>query len=207
MRKMIDLFPTPFLICRSAIDVDLTAALVRRAEETEKQDNVRTDLLSHTEMVNPNGEPLFQSVVEQILPEITHYGEALLGDSFNWTVKEMWMNVLQPGGSQFMHTHANSMVSGIIYLSELHPTAKTIFSKSPGANEFIFKHDPADGKAGKYNAERWMVPDVKPGDLALYPSYLLHGVPPNQGGKRMSLALNAIPDRLRSFGYEVGLSS
>ena len=58
----------------------------------------------------------------------------------------------------------------------------------------------------QYNAERWMVPEVDAGDLVLYPSYLLHGVPPNEGEQRLSLALNAIPDRLKSFGYEIGLT-
>ncbi|MEL6367111.1 MAG: putative 2OG-Fe(II) oxygenase [Pseudomonadota bacterium] len=206
MRKMIDLFPTPFLLCRSLIPRELVDSLVARALATNKQDNVRTGLLSHTEMVGPETEPLFREVVSAVLPEVEHYGEQLLGDKFRWTVKEMWMNVLERGGSQFMHTHANSFVSGIVYLSELDPSARTIFSKSPGANEFIFKHDAAEGKANKYNAERWMAPDVKPGDLVLYPSYLLHGVPPNQGGQRISLALNAIPDRLKSFGYEVSFA-
>lgn len=206
MRKMIDLFPTPFLIRREAIGPEFVSRLQARAIASTKEDNVRTDLLSHTAMVSPEREPLFEELTQRIIDEIGFYGEQLLGDSFRWTIKEMWMNVLEPGGSQFMHTHANSLISGIIYLSELHPTARTIFSKSPGANEFIFKHDAADGKSNKYNAERWMAPDMKPGDLVLYPSYLLHGVPPNQGGQRVSLAFNAIPDRLKSFGYEIGFS-
>ncbi|MEO1576882.1 MAG: putative 2OG-Fe(II) oxygenase, partial [Pseudomonadota bacterium] len=59
---------------------------------------------------------------------------------------------------------------------------------------------------GQYNGEKWRVPPSSPGDMVLYPSYLLHGVPPNQGGERVTLALNAIPDRLKSFGYEIRFS-
>ena len=207
MRTMIDLFPVPFMICRELLEPELVERLRTRALETQRQDNVRTDLLSHTEMVDPRQAGIFADVVGAVLPEVHGYGEQLLGDDFDWTVKEMWMNVLEPGGSQFMHTHANSIVSGIIYLCDLHPSARTIFSRGAGGNDFVFKHDIAEGKANQYNAERWMVPEVGPGDLVLYPSYLLHGVPPNQGPQRISLALNAIPDRLKSFGYEIGLTA
>jgi hypothetical protein len=48
-----------------------------------------------------------------------------------------------------------------------------------------------------------VLPKAEPGDVVLYPSYLLHEVPPNQGERRMTLALNAIPDRLDSWGYRI----
>lgn len=206
IRKTIDLFPIPFTICRGLLDVETVGRLRNRALESHKEDNARSGLLSHTEMIDPQEEALFVDVVKSIIPEISLYGDHLLGGDFNWTVKEMWMNVLDPGGSQFMHTHANSFVSGIIYLCDPHPSTRTIFSRGAGGNDFMFRHDVAEDRANKYNAERWMVPDVGSGDLVLYPSYLLHGVPPNQGSRRFSLALNAIPDRLKSFGYEIGLT-
>jgi hypothetical protein len=40
--------------------------------------------------------------------------------------------------------------------------------------------------------------------LILFPSYLLHEVPVNPGGERVTLAFNAIPDRLDAWGYAVG---
>lgn len=205
-RKTIDLFPIPFTICRELLDLGLVERLQDRALAAQKEDNARSGLLSHTEMISPGQEPLFAEVVELVSPEVAAYGDQLLGGDFRWTVKEMWMNVLETGGSQFMHTHANSFVSGIIYLCEPDPSSRTIFSRGAGGHDFMFRHDVTEGKANKYNAERWMVPDVGPGDLVLYPSYLLHGVPPNQGPRRFSLALNAIPDRLKSFGYEIGLA-
>ena len=199
MRKVIDLFPTPFVMCKGVIEPELVERLRERALATQKDSNVRTDLLSHTEMIDPRREDIFGEVV----PEVVHFGTLMFGEELDWTVKEMWMNVLERGGSQFMHSHANSFASGIIYLSELHPSTRTVFLRNMGANEFIFKNDPADGGINKFNGDKWVVPEVSPGDLVLYPSYLLHGVPPNQGGKRISLALNAIPDRLKSFGYEI----
>ena len=42
--------------------------------------------------------------------------------------------------------------------------------------------------------------------MILFPSYLLHEVPRNQGDQRITLAFNAIPDRLDSWGYTIGLT-
>jgi hypothetical protein len=39
--------------------------------------------------------------------------------------------------------------------------------------------------------------------LVLFPSYLMHAVPPNPGPLRISLAFNAIPTGLNSWGYAV----
>ena len=35
--------------------------------------------------------------------------------------------------------------------------------------------------SGPYNADKWISPAPSPGDLVLFPSYLLHAVPPNEG--------------------------
>ena len=203
MRKVIGLFPTPFMMSEGLLDAATVDGLRRRALSRHQEDNAGTNLLSHTEMVDPGDEALFADVVQRVAPEIDKYGELLFGDRLDWTVKEMWMNVLEPGGSQFMHSHANSFVSGIVYLSDPHPSTRTVFMRNAGGNDFVFKHDAADEAVNPFKADRWIVPPVKPGDLVLYPSYLLHGVPPNQGERRFSLALNAIPDRLKSFDYEI----
>jgi len=34
-----------------------------------------------------------------------------VGEKLRWTVKEMWTNMLETGGSQTLHSHANSFVS------------------------------------------------------------------------------------------------
>ena len=75
--------------------------------------------------------------------------------------------------------------------------------RNPGASEFTFRHNTRTAQMGPYNAGRWVTPDIEPGDMVLFPSYLLHEVPRNQGGQRITMAFNAIPDRLDSWGYTV----
>ena len=200
------LFPVPLLRARGVFGPALLAALIAGTEERHRSRNARSDQLSHTAIMQPGSDPLFAEVAELVKPALVQFGELLFGDRFGWTVKEMWTNVLEPGGSQSMHAHANSFASGIIYLTPSHASAHTVFIRNPGGNEFSFRHNTPTARMGPFNAGKWVTPDIEPGDLVLFPSYLLHEVPRNQGGQRISLAFNAIPDRLDSAGYTVGFA-
>ena len=114
--------------------------------------------------------------------------------------------MLDTGGRQAMHNHANSFISGVVYLTPTHPDARTVFMKSPGGTEFSFKNDHAGVTTGPYNADKWISPPPEPGDVVLFPSYLMHAVPPNPGERRITMAFNAIPTRLDSWGYTISFS-
>ena len=130
----------------------------------------------------------------------------MFGENLSWSIKEIWGNVLEQGGRQTLHNHANSFVSGILYLTPSHPSANTVFVKSPGGQDFVLNNTNARAELGPYNAGKWVSPDPSPGDMILFPSYLLHEVPTNQGGRRISMAFNAIPNRLDSWGYTLSLT-
>jgi uncharacterized protein (TIGR02466 family) len=115
----------------------------------------------------------------------------------------MWVNVLDTGGHQAVHNHANSFISGVVYLTSTHPEARTVFTKSPGGHDFSFRNDHADVSTGSYNADKWISPAPEPGDIVLFPSFLLHAVPANPGERRITMAFNAIPTHLDSWGYRI----
>ncbi len=162
--------------------------------------------LSHSAMLRPSDSPLLVQLAAQLTPQLVEFGTLLFGQALGWSVKEMWVNLLDTGGRQAMHNHANSFVSGVIYLTPTHPDARTVFMKSPGGTDFAFRNDHAGSVTGAYNADKWISPQPEPGDLVLFPSYLMHAVPPNPGERRITLAFNAIPTRLDSWGYSVGFS-
>jgi uncharacterized protein (TIGR02466 family) len=118
----------------------------------------------------------------------------------------MWVNVLDTGGRQAMHNHCNSFISGVAYLTRTHPDTRTVFMKAPGGNDFSFKNDHAGVVTGPYNADKWISMPPEPGDIVLFPSYLMHAVPPNPGERRITLAFNAIPTHLDSWGYKIAFS-
>ena len=80
----------------------------------------------------------------------------MFGERLGWSLKEMWVNVLDTGGRQAMHNHANSFISGVVYLTPTHADARTVFMKSPGGTDFTFKNDHAGVTTGAYNADKWI---------------------------------------------------
>ena len=206
MDEVISLFPTPFLRVPAALPGPLVAALVQHFSQQAVRDNSSSVNLSHTAMLRPSDSPLLIEVAERITPKLVDFGALLFGERLGWSIKEMWVNLLETGGRQAMHNHANSFISGVAYLTPTHPGSQTVFMKSPGGTDFAFRNDHAGMTPGAFSADQWVSPAPAPGDLVLFPSYLMHAVPPNAGERRITLALNAIPERLDSWGYSIRFS-
>lgn len=206
MDEITGLFPTPFMRAPATLPADLVQGLVEHFSSLALQDNNSSANLSHTQMLKPGDSPLLVEAAARVTPKLADFGALLFGERIGWSLKEMWVNVLDQGGHQAMHNHANSFISGVVYLTPTHPASRTVFMKSPGGIDFSFKNDHAGVATGPFNAEKWISPQPEPGDLVLFPSYLLHAVPPNPGERRITLAMNAIPSRLDSWGYAINFS-
>jgi uncharacterized protein (TIGR02466 family) len=203
MDEVLRLFPTPFMRARGVLPPPLVRGLVSHFSERALNDNNSSPNLVHTEMLKPSDSPLLGETAALIKPKLVEFGAHLFGERLPWALKEMWVNVLDRGGRQAMHNHANSFISGVVYLTPTHPSAQTVFMKSPGGHDFLFKNDHAGIAPTEFSADKWVSPAPEPGDLVLFPSYLLHAVPPNQGERRITLAVNAIPAQLDSWGYVI----
>lgn len=204
--EVFGLFPTPFLRAAGALDGVLVRALAAHFSAQADRDNSSSTNLSHTAMLKPGDSPLLVQAAALLTPRLAEFGALLFGEALGWSIKEMWFNVLDAGGRQAMHNHANSFISGVVYLTPTHPDSRTVFMKSPGGTDFAFRNDHAGVTQGPYNADKWISPHPEPGDLVLFPSYLMHAVPPNVGERRITMAFNAIPTRLDSWGYALGFS-
>lgn len=206
MNHVIGLFPTPFMRVEQLIGFDLVAALAERFRAAAHTANARSARLAHSDILAPQADDLLARAAVLIEPKLADFGELLFGERLAWSIKEIWANVLETGGHQAMHNHANSFISGVIYLTAPDPSAGTVFMKGPGGRDFAFSNANRRTVMGPFNADKWIAPAAAPGDMVLFPSYLLHEVPPNLGGQRISLAFNALPERLDSWGYSMGFS-
>lgn len=204
--EVVGLFPTPFMRIPGALERQLVEGLVTHFSAHARTLNNSSANLSHTTMLKPSDSPLLVTVATAITPLLAEFGALMFGERLPWSLKEMWVNLLDTGGRQAMHNHANSFISGVAYLTPTHPDSRTVFMKSPGGTEFSFKNDHAGVVTGPYNAEKWISPQPEPGDIVLFPSYIMHAVPPNPGERRITLAFNAIPTQLDSWGYKIGFS-
>ena len=206
MDEVVGLFPIPFLRTPGVLPRALVDGLVEHFGAQAVQANNASESLSHTRLLQPGDSSLLLDVAARLQPKLVDFGVLLFGERMGWSLKEMWVNVLATGGRQAMHNHANSFVSGVVYLTPTHASSRTVFMKSPGGTDFIFRNDHDGMTPGEYDADKWVSPAPQPGDAVLFPSYLMHAVPPNAGERRISLAFNAIPQRLDSWGYRVGFS-
>jgi uncharacterized protein (TIGR02466 family) len=203
MSEVIGLFPTPFMRQPRALDPGLVQGLVAHFGAQAAVENNASGNLSHTAMLQPGDSPLLVEAAQRITPLLAEFGALMFGEKLGWSLKEMWVNLLDTGGRQAMHNHANSFISGVVYLTPTHPDARTVFMKSPGGHDFAFKNDHAGITTTPYSADKWISPAPEPGDLVLFPSYLMHAVPPNPGERRITMAFNAIPTRLDSWGSKI----
>jgi len=206
MDEVFGIFPTPFMRAPGTLAASLVERLVEHFTTRATRDNSSSANLAHTAMLQPSDSPLLVEAAESIAPKLVEFGVHLFGERLHWLLKEMWLNVLDPGGRQAMHNHANSFISGVVYLTPIHPGSQTVFMKSPGGSEFMFRNDHSGVSPSQFSADKWISPAPEPGDLVLFPSYLMHAVPPNQGTRRITLSFNAIPSELSSWGYRIRFS-
>src|SRR6188508_1111409 len=158
MDEVFGLFPTPFLRAPGTLSARLVDGLMRHFSALALEANKASGNLSHTEMLRPGDSPLLVEAATLITPKIVDMGALMFGDRLDWAIKEMWVNVLDTGGLQAMHKHANSFVSGVVYLTATHPASQTVFMKSSGSTEFVFKHEHASITPTPFNADRWVSP-------------------------------------------------
>jgi hypothetical protein len=204
--EVVGLFPTPFMRCREVLGGTLVAGLIGHFSKSVALPNSSSPNLTHTALLKPGDSPLLVETAALLTPLLPQFGQLMFGEQLGWALKEMWVNVLDNGGRQAMHNHANSFISGVVYLTPTHADARTVFMKSPGGADFTFKNDHAAVTPGVYNADQWISPAPEPGDVVLFPSYLMHAVPMNPGERRITLAFNAIPTHLDSWGYRISFS-
>jgi uncharacterized protein (TIGR02466 family) len=198
---IVGIFPTPLMIARAAIPPSLVEAMIAQFHAAGAGANVRTAKLAHTPMEDPRAHGNYVAAMEHILPRVRRYGEALMGESLAWAVKEIWINRMETGGAQKMHNHANSFVSGVIYLTDVGERGATVFHRQVGQSTFLMQNENRRCAISEFNSPIFMPPGCAAGDMVLFPSYVMHEVPPNQGAPRMTAAFNALPERLDSWGY------
>jgi uncharacterized protein (TIGR02466 family) len=201
--QVMGLFPTPVMTVKALAPERLRRSIVEDARRKSKSANVHDGRLAHTEMIRPEDNVDFGRLADLLAPHLSEFGALLLGEKLRWLVKEMWVNLLQNGGHQAMHNHANSFVSVVLYLTPTGEGARTVFHRPIGGGDFAFANENRGTTMTPFNAKRWVAPAMEPGDALFFPSYLLHEVPANPGGERITVALNALPERVDSWGYAV----
>ena len=132
-----------------------------------------------------------RSFIEKHLKE---YGTTILGideKKASCDITQSWLNTFDPQqGHNPMHTHVNSIVSGVLYLSCL-PEDGISFSTWPKTHHLFTDIGLPITEPTIFSETEYKV-SVVTGDLILFPSSLVHEVALNKSPKqiRVSLAFN-----------------
>lgn len=101
-------------------------------------------------------------------------------------ITNSWINFTNMNEWHHQHNHANSYVSGVLYLNVVDDIDQIVFHKSEYLN-FSFNTK----ETSPYNSNIWKI-NVQNGDLVLFPSHLQHDVPFRiHNSTRISLAFNS----------------
>ncbi len=107
-------------------------------------------------------------------------------------ITQSWVNHTKKNEFHHRHTHANSVLSGVVYLDiDKKVDNITFFTNNPNNPDTLLKLVPAEYTI--YNSTAWTIKELSVGDVIIFPSTLSHGVDERGSAetKRISLAFNS----------------
>ncbi len=181
-----DLFPTPLW------SVDLPPAdagplNVKLKSEIEHIIAPRPKVPSGSNWQTPQDlhrRPAFAEFVRFVEMACASVAEDLQVAQYPMIITGCWANINPPGSYHPTHNHPNNYLSGVYYVDV------------PAVGSHLILQDPRPGvimpraKLGRFTANVAVAP-VKAGRMVLFPSWLRHHVPSNEGStERISIAFN-----------------
>ena len=134
------------------------------------------------------------------------YGELLnYKKSGPLQITNAWFNLCDVGASQSKHCHANSLLSGTVYLNTDKHTNIHFFHPLtcvPLHPELYDKPDESKNNYGLRYHHREVIVGVNAGECLFWPSQLQHGYVDNKTPARLSLSFNMMPEYVNNI-YQV----
>lgn len=205
--EVLELFPTPLFVVKiPPVFSSIVPWLHSQEMLNEEIDEANYGQRSKDSYIlhKPEARDLSMFILEQTL---IFSNEVLLYEYDSYKFSQSWVSVKLPGQHHTMHTHPNSLISGVFYYgtsSEKTPAIK--FHKLFGGTNvsYIRPKIKSDKRSSKFAHETFSI-NFEPGLLILFPSHLTHSVPINKTDDvRCSLAFNIVPTV--GFGEEQSLT-
>lgn len=138
----------------------------------------------------PQRATCFDQLVRLLKPHAEAFAAQLQMDLRGKRLKldNIWVNVLEPGGSHTGHIHPHCIVSGTYYV-RVPDGASSLKFEDPRLPMMMAAPAPREGADEPYRRFVYLAP--KAGDLLLWESWLRHEVPPNRAtSSRISVSFN-----------------
>jgi uncharacterized protein (TIGR02466 family) len=179
------LFPTPVYISRLNRKLTKEELLFINKTKLDVYKNLSNTTSNDSYILN---QKVFNLLKEDLYLRVQYYFKKILlyYDAVIPYITQSWLNYTEKDQHHHEHTHANSLVSGVLYINSDEKFDKIKFLKKDSYQ--TIKPEIKDWNL--YNSDSWSFP-VKTGDIILFPSSLNHMVDVKQGtNTRISLAFN-----------------
>jgi uncharacterized protein (TIGR02466 family) len=193
--EVLELFPTPVYATMIPVELSSVIPFLDQQDMNTKSDELNFGRRSKDSYVLNKSECV--GLHNFILECVQDYADNnLLYTYKSYKFSQSWISHKEPGQHHAMHSHPNSLISGVFYygpVEEFTPAIK--FHKVPVAagQSTIMASTKADKRSSKFAWTEFTV-DFEPGLLVLFPSWLHHSVPQNiTDSVRCSLAFNVVP--------------
>ena len=182
------LFPCPIYIAKR--DANLSpkeAKEIRKIIDKEGMyKNAGNSTSNNTDIFNGKLKKIKQFCEEQLnvyVKEVINPKEEV-----EFYITQSWLNVTKPGGYHHEHSHPNSIISGVFYISTEEDDKITFIDPNHKVKELIkFEQE----EFNPFNSANWFF-SVVTNQLVLFPSWLNHKVEVNEKATtdRISLSFN-----------------
>ena len=136
-------------------------------------------------------EESMSEIKEYILSHVENYTRDILKISrhIEFKIVSSWINLTTKGRHHHQHVHGNSVISGIFNVSS---NNKVMFGDMLGKPFAAWTMDVEEQNL--FNSDSWSVVSEEPGNVILFPSTLMHGVPTHKGDDvRTTISFNLMP--------------
>ena len=204
--QVLELFPTPVYVANLPNELSNVIPFFDAQPPNSGSDEANYGERSANSYIL--NEPECVEMKKYILQHVKEYAESILLYEYDsYELSQSWVSRKQPGQHHTMHTHPNSLISGVFYYGPPAPETPAIkFHKMTGGFNvsYIQPKTKADKRPSKFAWNEFAV-QYTPGMLLLFPSYLFHSVPINNTEYiRSSLAFNVVPKT--NLGQEENLT-
>tara|TARA_Y100001963_G_scaffold158248_1_gene257215 strand:+ start:249 stop:851 length:603 start_codon:yes stop_codon:yes gene_type:complete len=126
----------------------------------------------------------FSSIKKFIQKCLNKYMKEILGSSCKLVITTSWINISKKGAQHPRHSHPNSFLSGVFYLTDIKDSPLLVYNPNAIIWDYEHAYTPV-------NAEYWTIPLLK-NYCIIFPSTLNHSTLENSTDlPRISLAFNS----------------
>ena len=171
--QMLGVFPCPVYMIKRA-------KIILPTEEMEIENLIRAGMHVNVGNSSTDNSYIFDTKLQELKEfcnkHVKKYVEQVIcpKEELDFYITQSWINVTKPGECHPEHSHQNSILSGVFYISTFKDDKITFVDPNNKVKELIkFEQE----EFNIWNSTMWHIP-VHNNELILFPSWLSHSVIP-----------------------------